>query len=1246
MVAILLGAAMVGLPAFPGKDAGQGAVGTVAAADIDRLFTIGTIEIAVSTLNPFTYTMVDEYMAIWPCMSTLLTYDESMNRVGDLATDWTMSPDGLTWTFNLVNNAYFVEQTDPTSTAHPLTADDVIYTYWLVQNYTHNLHYYFPGYTDGNPSTIASMTKLSTYSFSITLREPYAPFLGALTGIPIVPKYYWEPLVAKAGSPQKVTGVLPIGSGPFYYALPGLPTTGEIVLKRSPLWFQEANKGWQIHVDTWKYKQFGDSATVWLELKNGNIDCMMGVPPSTYLGEVLSTPYVLGFAQSTGFVYEYNLNQMSTLMRDQLVAAGWTNFRQGTNNQLLLDPVIKRAMAMSVDKQAFISDVLEGLGTIGDSLVPDVNPWHYAYGSAPGETPIAFNTAAARSLLWANGWKYDAAGREVSETSTQVPLYGYVGGTLTPLSFRFYTLSSDPEWAIGAALIKGWAAQAGILLNLEIKSTNQMNSIWWNADYDTWLWDWMFTPMSDPSTDVLSVLTTMEIGSWSDVYYSNATFDDLYNRSVKAMDPAARRELTDQMQRMAYEDMSCQCVAYRKELYAVSTKRWVNYGDWNTSFMLMPDQGYPYLYMRISPNGINEPNKNLAPVITSLASSFEGTKDNPISFTGAATDTSTLNYQWYWGDGTTSGWLPSPSATHTYTSDGYYNVYFAAKEVSGTDDYYISWKNTTVKVIDPSNRAPTSLSISYVPASPDTGDVMTFTGSATDPDGDPLYFSWSFGDTYTGLGQVVTHQYMTPGTYSVVMSVTDDRVGTDPRPVTTSRLVSVAENRAPWIDVPDFSVEWKRDYTFTVTASDPDGDALRYTWFWGDGSVSVTTSPSAVHQYSVKGTKTLRVYADDLTGLKNHNVSDTGSVLVYGANNNPAITTWSVSKSTPYSGEVVTFTAAGKDQDGDPLTFTLDFGDGTKAVRTASPKPNEVVSFDVPKVYASGGTFTAYLYVFDGLANITSSSIVMNVAWNYAPWFMTELQDTTAVINEAKSVTADVEDIDGDTLTYTWHWGDGAISVTSVNTASHTYTAGGYFVYSVYVDDAHGHNVSSTAIMHVLLSYTMNLAAGWNLVTIPFVGHSYKASNIGLQFGDVVAGWNSSTKTYDRNYIVGLSPPSLDFALSPSEGFWVYAGGARTLTLYGDAATDLQMRDIEVPDGGGYVIVGIASLNSTLMASSLVDMYAGGAMTVVNAWNAVTGTWRTYYAGLPFTDFALTPGMAAFVWVTASGTFSYDVPYP
>jgi len=64
--------------------------------------------------------------------------------------------------------------------------------------------------------------------------------------------------------------------------------------------------------------------------------------------------------------------------------------------------------------------------------------------------------------------------------------------------------------------------------------------------------------------------------------------------------------------------------------------------------------------------------------------------------------------------------------------------------------------------------------------------------------------------------------------------------------------------------------------SFSVTATDPDGDALRYTWNFGDAT-ALQVGQTTTHTYAKAGTYTFRVYVDDLMG---HNVSSSATASI------------------------------------------------------------------------------------------------------------------------------------------------------------------------------------------------------------------------------------------------------------------------------------------------------------------------------------------------------------------------------
>ena len=150
--------------------------------------------------------------------------------------------------------------------------------------------------------------------------------------------------------------------------------------------------------------------------------------------------------------------------------------------------------------------------------------------------------------------------------------------------------------------------------------------------------------------------------------------------------------------------------------------------------------------------------------------SFDG------SFSSDA-DGDALTYRWFFGDGKTA---TGAKVTHVYAAAGEYSARLMvsdSKNASDVDSQVITItevgdNHDPVAVIATGRRSGTA------PVS------LTFDGSISyDPDGDPLTYEWSIsldGEVVaTAAEALVSVRFDEPGTYSVELSVADDRGGAD-----------------------------------------------------------------------------------------------------------------------------------------------------------------------------------------------------------------------------------------------------------------------------------------------------------------------------------------------------------------------------------------------------------------------------------------------------------------------------------
>ncbi|KPJ64350.1 hypothetical protein AMK68_01800, partial [candidate division KD3-62 bacterium DG_56] len=218
--------------------------------------------------------------------------------------------------------------------------------------------------------------------------------------------------------------------------------------------------------------------------------------------------------------------------------------------------------------------------------------------------------------------------------------------------------------------------------------------------------------------------------------------------------------------------------------------------------------------------------------LSAIGSGTLGSSTGNIIYWGAASTGETcemeVDYFYYTLNGVYGpGVMPNegPIERASWSEDGTYEVC-----VTVTDDEAES--STCCMSVTINNRPPTC-SIEYDPTTPAVGETVTFVGTAADPDGTVIAYSWDFGDGVSGIGgNPVTHAYTTGGDKTVTLTVTDDDAETGT--CTTVVHVNIAPTCSFTGPTTGFTgVEYCYDGS---GSSDPDGSIVEYFWDFDDAT--------------------------------------------------------------------------------------------------------------------------------------------------------------------------------------------------------------------------------------------------------------------------------------------------------------------------------------------------------------------------------------------------------------------------
>jgi peptide/nickel transport system substrate-binding protein len=474
-----------------------------------------------------------------------------------LATKWATSDDGLTWTFTVRSGVKF-------SDGQPLTASDVAYTFNRVMT----------GSVEGASwsSYLKGVNKVTApddTTLVMKLKKPSATL--PLLPIPIVPEHVWKNVSEdeiKSYSAEPKGGKPVVGSGPFRL-VQGTADGSTFKFEANPDYW-----GGTPHIDEVVFQYYKNDDAAVQALIKGEVDFAENITPL----EVKSLQGKAGITAQNGDSpsfdeVAFNTGSIDTKTGDPI----------GNPNPAVMDPKFRHAIGYAIDLPTLIKKVYQGAGQPGTTIVPPAyKDYHW---EPPADEAFTYDPDKAGQLLDDAGYKMGSDGFRTLPDGKPI-------GTL-----RLAARSDSPTSLHTMDYFKQWLADIGIKSEVSTYSSSQLTDEILKGNFDAFQWGWYVEP--DPDS-MLSYMTTSQLGSWSDSWYSNKEYDKLYSQQHVETDEATRVGQVKKMQEILYRDSPYLVTAYSAIGEAVRSDRFA-------CFVPQPNPGgvwleqygvYNYLHMK------------------------------------------------------------------------------------------------------------------------------------------------------------------------------------------------------------------------------------------------------------------------------------------------------------------------------------------------------------------------------------------------------------------------------------------------------------------------------------------------------------------------------------------------------------------------------------------------------------------------------------------------------------------------
>ncbi|AGT10713.1 ABC transporter substrate-binding protein [Paracoccus aminophilus] len=423
----------------------------------------------------------------------LLSYDTDFNPQPQLATDWEVSPDGLTYTFKLREGVSWHD-------GKPFTAEDVAFSILALKEEHPRAR--------GTFANITEVEILDPHQIRIRLSHPAPYLLKALAAMeaPILPKHIFGG--EKLASNPALSA--PIGTGPFRFK--EWVRGSHVLLTRNPDYW-EAGKP---YLDQIVLRFITDQGAAAAALETGEVQVSMAAISVRDIDRLQTNP-ALGFDSRATRYNNSILRALFNLDRPELK-----------------DVRVRHAIAHAFDKDFIVDTVYLGHAKRLDGPIsPGVTAFY-----TPDLKRYAYDPAQAEALLDAAGFPRGADGVRFTLTIDPMDATGphrqiadYLAQALNAVGIRSSVRTQD-----FAGFVKRVYTDRDFDLAIEPMSnlfdpTVGVQRLYWSKNFKPGV------PFSNGA------------------HYANPEVDRLLEAAASENDPAKRKELFTAFQNIVVEDL-------------------------------------------------------------------------------------------------------------------------------------------------------------------------------------------------------------------------------------------------------------------------------------------------------------------------------------------------------------------------------------------------------------------------------------------------------------------------------------------------------------------------------------------------------------------------------------------------------------------------------------------------------------------------------------------------------------------